>query len=283
MTPPCYGAAARDRAHPCTNVALRTQVTPAPDDAVLIPDAPCGPVPGRLAVCSFGAPASTASATVALVGDSHASSWRAALVPAGEARGWRGLSLTKSSCPFSRARPRVSAPDRAACRRWNRDVVAWFRVHPEVRDVFVSAHAGAPVLRDGGRTSLESKVAGYTAAWAALPATVRHIFVLRDVPTRPARTTACIDAALAAGRPSMPACAVRRSGALLPDAEAVAARRLDSPRVRLIDLTSFMCGERTCYPVVGGVLVNKDTNHLSREFSTTLGPYLLRRALPSVR
>ena len=42
-------------------------------------------------------------------------------------------------------------------------------------------------------------------------------------------------------------------------------------------LTSFMCGPRTCPPVVGGALVLKDTNHLSLTFATTLGPYLLRR------
>ena len=78
----------------------------------------------------------------------------------------------------------------------------------------------------------------------------------------------------------MPACAVRRAGALLPDPEVVSARRLHTPRVRVIDLTSFMCGPRQCYPVVGGVLVNRDTNHLSQAFSATLGPYVLRRALP---
>ena len=30
-----------------------------------------------------------------------------------------------------------------------------------------------------------------------------------------------------------------------------------------------------CFPVVGGVLVHKDVGHLTRQFSTTLGRYLL--------
>jgi hypothetical protein len=46
--------------------------------------------------------------------------------------------------------------------------------------------------------------------------------------------------------------------------------------VRAIDLTRFMCGRTRCFPVVGGVLVHKDIGHLTRVFSTTLGPYLLR-------
>jgi hypothetical protein len=280
--PRCYGAAARDRAHPCTNGALRTRVTPTPDEALLVPDAPCTSVQrlARIEVCNFGAPAAEARATVALVGDSHAASWRAALTAAAETEGWHGVSITKSSCPFSRARPRIAPEARGPCRRFNDGVIAWLAAHPEVRDVFVSAHSGAAVIRRGGRTSLETKVAGYEAAWAALPATVRRIVILRDGPTHPLATADCINADLAANRPSMPACAVRRSGALITDAEVVAARRLHSRRVRVVDLTSFMCGTRSCYPVVGGVLINKDTNHLSQAFSTTLGPYLLRRAKP---
>jgi hypothetical protein len=280
--PRCLGAASRDRAHPCTNPALRTRVVPTPQDAVLVPDAPCAllqPVE-RIDVCEFGVPAAGARATVALLGDSHASSWRAALAAAAEKRGWHGVSMTKSSCPFSRAPRRTDAPARRSCRRWNDGVIAWLTAHPDVRDVFVSAHAGAPVIRRGGRSALQTRVAGYTAAWAALPPTVRRIVVLRDVPTHPLATADCIAADLAADKPSMPACAVRRSGALVTDAEVVAARRLHSRRVRVVDLTSFMCGPSSCYPVVGGVLVNRDTNHLSQAFSTTLGPYLLRRALP---
>jgi hypothetical protein len=44
----------------------------------------------------------------------------------------------------------------------------------------------------------------------------------------------------------------------------------------VVDLTPHFCGRRRCFPVVGGVLVHKDTDHLTRRFSRTLGPYLLR-------
>jgi hypothetical protein len=37
-----------------------------------------------------------------------------------------------------------------------------------------------------------------------------------------------------------------------------------------------MCDDSNCYPVVGGALVIKDIGHLTRTFSTSLGPFLGR-------
>ena len=51
---------------------------------------------------------------------------------------------------------------------------------------------------------------------------------------------------------------------------------MHSRHVVLVDLTRFMCGRRACQPVIGGVLVHKDTGHITSEFGTTLVPYLQR-------
>ena len=45
---------------------------------------------------------------------------------------------------------------------------------------------------------------------------------------------------------------------------------------QLVDSREYMCDETNCYPVVGGALVIKDTGHLTRTFSTSLGPFLGR-------
>ncbi|MDX6718625.1 MAG: hypothetical protein QOJ63_879 [Solirubrobacteraceae bacterium] len=71
-------------------------------------------------------------------------------------------------------------------------------------------------------------------------------------------------------------CARPRRGALLPDLAAVAAEQTNSDRVKLIDLTPFMCDDDECFPVVGGALVIRDVGHLTRSFSATLGPFLGR-------
>ena len=81
-------------------------------------------------------------------------------------------------------------------------------------------------------------------------------------------------------------CAAPREDSLLPDPEVVAARRIRSTHFAVIDLTRFFCGPKLCYPVVGGVLVAKDTDHMTAAFSTTLGHYVLAQLatlLPSWR
>jgi SGNH domain (fused to AT3 domains) len=281
----CFGAASRDAAHPCRDRRLDHTVKPQPENAPLVPNAYCRPVErdgpdsflGGVGVCAFGAPAETAALSFALVGDSHAMTWRAALTALTTARGWRGLSITRASCPLTHAALAGDHANRVGCRRWNANVTAWLRRHPEVNLVFVSGRGTTPVLAAHGKSEFATKVAGYRAAWAGLPATVTHIVVLRDNPQIRWGTFDCIHRAVAAHERPGPACALPRASALAPDPAAAAVAQEHSPRVQLLDLTDFMCDRARCYPVVGGALVDKDRTHLATGFSTTLGPYLLRR------
>jgi hypothetical protein len=276
--PACFGAATRDPdpAHACRNPALRLLVRPTPLEAQITPSAPCTEVEPVINVCAFGAPASIATSTVALVGDSHAGHWRAALNVVAGALEWQGLSITRSSCTFSAATTALPQPRRGQCRSWTRGVLRWFAQHPEVSTVFVSDHRGRS-LTAPGESALATEVRGYASIWEALPASVKHIVVIRDNPYVHPDTLACVERAMARRAPAGPACAVRRKAALQIDPEVLAAARLHSPRVRVIDMTHFFCDRRLCYPVIGGALVYKDTTHLTRVFAATLGPFLLHR------
>jgi hypothetical protein len=91
------------------------------------------------------------------------------------------------------------------------------------------------------------------------------------------RTLICVERAIAQHRRPDHVCARRRSDAVLPDPAALAAARLRSRRVRVIDMTSLFCDRSRCSPVIGGALVYKDTTHLTSVFAGTLGPFLLHR------
>lgn len=275
----CFGAASRDPLHHCRDPKLRLTVVPTPSDALLEPNGRCTPV-GQTRVllpCAFGVAAGRAQDTIALVGDSHASHWRAAVEAVAQARDWHGVSLTHSGCPFSKAVAALEGANRGECRAWNRAVLRWFRAHPEVHTVFVSEHSGGRVDVPAGSTPRATQIRGYRAVWQALPANVTRIIVIRDTPRNGSATSDCVERAMAARIPAGPKCAVRRSAALRPDPAVAAARRTPGDRVRVADLTSFFCSARLCLPVIGGALVHKDIDHLTQTYAATLGPYLLRQ------
>jgi hypothetical protein len=272
--PACFGAAARDPELRCRNPALRLAVVPAPLDAAIEPNAPCQPLArgGLVAPCGFGI--DPAGRSLALIGDSHAEHWRAAVEVVADAQGRHGLSITRTSCPLTTAKivlPATARTDvaRTHCARWNHEVPRWLARHPAVSTVFVSENTDAPIAR-------ADQVPGYMGAWKALPSSVKRIVVIRDPPHRAAGGAACIERAMARHRRAGLACAAPRGSALASDPAVAAAARLHSRRVRVVDLTRYMCSARLCYPVVGGALVHKDHHHLTAVFARTMGRYLLR-------
>jgi hypothetical protein len=292
----CRGAAWRAR-HVCET--LRFGVSPPPSIAEITPSAPCtvedradgifAPLPGPdgtssppgsgnalLNLCVFGDAVPAARVGVALVGDSHAGMWRAALAIIAHALHWEGASVTRASCPFSAAISIIPPAVGTSCIRWRADVVKWFEDNPGVGTMFVAAHYSARFVRAPGQTAFAASVAGYLAAWRALPATVKHIVVLRDPPGASRATAPCVQAAIDRHQQAGIACAVNRHRALHRDPAVVAAGIL-GPRASVIDLSGFFCDRRVCYPVIGGVLVYADSNHITRAYSETLAPYLQRQ------
>jgi len=274
----CFGAASRDKRSTCRNPKLARKVVPSPDEAVTSPNLPCRPLKaiGLVIPCEFGVPAAAARNTVALLGDSHAAHWRAALEKVAQEFKWRGVSITRSGCPLSKAIARLDpASRRAQCVTWNAQVLRYLRARPEVHTVFVVAHFDAHVVTGGNE--FRAKMAGFTRAWRSLPSTVKRIVVIRDTPKAGRETLSCIRRVMRRNGNPAADCARTRGRALDRDAAISAAIKLRSNRVRTIDMTSFFCNRRRCYPVVGGALVYKDVTHLTDIFVSSLGPYLVRK------
>jgi hypothetical protein len=266
--PRCFGAAARAKGRTCVNPSLRRAVIPSPFRALLTPDLPCRPQKRNryrvIVPCEFGDRAEDDEPHVALIGDSHSAHWRAAVDVAAKAAGWRAVSITSPGCSFSTEVYPAPPPIPARCRWHSSEALTWLRRHPSVRTVVTSSSAGRG-LSPGG----------YLSMWRRLPASVRRIHVIRDVPRVSHATAGCVAAVKRQGRRSVRACAVSRGSAFPADTSAQAAGRAGR-RVRLLDFSRFFCGARRCYPIVGGVYVYRDFNHMNPVFNSTLGPYLLR-------
>jgi hypothetical protein len=277
--PRCFGAAARDPERPCTNAHLRLTVKPRPADAPLIPDTPCDrqfPL-GLVEPCAFGVPDAMALRRVALIGDSHAAHWRSALLTVARQQQWRVYALTRSSCALTQIGKPIPEPLHSRCVAWRSDVLAWLGKQPDIDTVFLASDA--PELHElnpDATAAFQARVSGFVSEWQQLPDSVQHVFVIRDNPEVNYNTNTCVSRARARRKNPGRACAVARSRALLPDPAPLAVNELASPRFHTIDLTPFFCGPQRCFPVVGGVLVYRDVNHLTALFSSSLGPYLLR-------
>jgi SGNH domain-containing protein len=164
-------------------------------------------------------------------------------------------------------------------------VLAWLSAHPDVDTVLTAAYVtdDPPLRIPAGTDPFTAQARGFAEMWQALPATVRHLVAVRDVPQTPADSIDCITRARARRTPAGIACAYERARFLPPDPAVAAVRALHARRYRAVDLTRFMCGRQRCFPVVGGALVHKDTNHLTQVFSRTLGRYLLRDVRRALR
>ena len=274
---PCFGAAARSPSNPCFDPSLALTVFPTPADALLEPNAPCTPS-GRsnlLFPCRFGARRTSGDNAAALIGDSHASHWRAAVDVVAEARGWPGISITRSGCPFIKARVVIPADQDRTCRRWNTELLQWLRRHKEVTTVFLSDRSGAQYVRRRGVSNFETAVRGHMNLWRALPQSVKSVFVIRDTPRNSNAAADCVRRTFARKQRPAVLCARKRTRALRRDPAVDAARRLKSKRVHVLDMTRFFCDSARCYPVVGGALVHKDTTHITAIFARTLGRFML--------
>jgi hypothetical protein len=272
--PACYGAAARDPQHPCANTtkAMFPGLDEGESHAFDNYASGCDPgiVPGA---CISGADGPVAREDVALIGDSHTFHWRAALGLVAQVEGWRIHSVSAGGCFFSK----VTGAFLQDCDGYYTAVLEYLQRHPEIHTVFTTSNADTPVAVPDGQTNASFKIGGFLDAWAALPATVRHVVVLRDTTNSSQPTFDCLARAIAAGQRPGTTCALARPTALRDDLAVAAVAQARNERYRAIDLSHYFCGSSACYPVIGGVRVNADIyGHLTPTYLRTVGPYLLR-------
>jgi hypothetical protein len=251
------------------NPALRRLVTPDPADAELMPDLRCRRARdfrryAPVVPCYFGAQFAAGPPRLALIGDSHAMSFRATADVAAQALGLKAISLTEAGCGFATETYQGWPPIGKRCRHYVTQVLRWLRAHGSIHTVVITSMSTRGYTEDGLR-----------AMWSRLPASVRRIYVVLDVPRVSYKTAGCIEAVRRRHAVSAGACAVPRDEALPPDPAAGAAAQAE-PRVHLIDLTRYFCDSAYCFPVIGGAYVYRDTHHMNLVFAPTLGPYLLQ-------
>jgi peptidoglycan/LPS O-acetylase OafA/YrhL len=236
--------------------------------------------------CHFGD--STSGSTLVLFGDSHAAQWFPALERVAYERGWHLVSMIKASCPAASARvfSRILEREYVECWRWRE---AALKRIAELRPGVVIASSSAVYVRGAGRSGTESRLSsrewaeGTRQTLAALDAARVRTLLLRDVPRPGFDVPLCLARAAWRSPYADAACGLTRAAVLddaVFEAEREAAEGLG--HITLMDLSDQFCDAGQCEPVRNGVVVYRDSNHLTVAFSESLSEVLGDRVAPLI-
>lgn len=286
---PCYGARSLDPHSDCRERFGPSQVenvgsneTPwfnAPEcvlaaDPIVVQDRKL------LTDCDF-AGGGTPSATVWLIGDSHAEQWKTAIYELARLHKWRLRESLLGGCPFIDVKRVAFMGVRSADPQLQQRCLAWGkkltdRISLDKPDmIFAAAFGAGETVDDGtGRPMSEQYNDGVAERLQRWSDSGSRVYILRDTPLTLHRSSPdCV----VLNKENPIACANARSEALVPDPIADAALRMRNPRIEVLDLSDQFCDERTCHAVIGGLPVYYDTDHISRSYMHSLVPVLSDR------
>jgi hypothetical protein len=150
------------------------------------------------------------------------------------------------------------------CVEWNEQVLDYL-TGPEKPDAVILSYGDYSF-------DIETLVRGAVARLSPLTNQNIPVAVIRDTPKQNLDLADCVAGHL----DTLTSCATPRS-------EAFAHRDLSQPDlpsaipgVKLVDLTDWICPTDTCQPVIGGVLVMRDNQHLTATYARSLSEPLGR-------
>ena len=204
---------------------------------------------------------------VALVGDSHARQYFAPIEQVAEENGWALDVISKSACSVQQPQTYalfVTDPGFRYCEEWNQRLADYLQTNTYSLIVNTNStlvHDNNPAVA----VSFKAAVADWLD-WG------QRVVVLRDNPKPPAASTVrdfriCLEFA---GQ-DFDSCAVPLDVAMFPhDGLADAAAEIESPSLTVFDPQPWFCAEGMCPVVQDGVIVFRDTSHVSDTFARTL-------------
>jgi peptidoglycan/LPS O-acetylase OafA/YrhL len=220
--------------------------------------------------CEFGDP--TGDVEVALVGNSHAAQWLAALEEIGTRRGWRITTFIAQNCALAMTPQHFETTQQSTgCQNWVRRTTT--RIADGSFDLVLVSNRIS--VAPEGETTLTSRPAfavGYERVLRTWATSGETVVALSDTPF-PGATVGSIPDCLAENEdPSR--CAGERALWVPGDPVELAVKSVRDPGISSVDMNDHICGPARCDPAVGGVVVYSDHSHLTTTYVRTVTPYL---------
>ena len=219
----------------------------------------------NLANCTWGA--ASAHLKVVLFGNSHANQFFAPLQGATLALNGQFTSLTRSQCPVADVVYIKDGKPWDQCNKWREEAMKdILQIKPTYVFIVMTGLAvqdpitGKPA--DPKRTG-ELRTEGIRKTVHTLTSAGIHVVMVRNTPFLRQEPLDCLSAH------TLEACAAPTVSTLLSDGGDTGAV-VGMSGVSRVDLTQLMCGPQTCPMSRGGVLVWRDTHHITNTYAKQL-------------
>lgn len=269
---PCLGAGAL-RNESCTSISgdklLMTPTFAKNDKSVLYKDNCWTNKPFTdHKVCTYGKKDS--KTRIALIGNSHAGMWHAALEKIAADNNWRLDTYLISEC-YTVFKPLVFENDQLSknCTSWNKWAVNSI-LQEQYNTVIMANKTGVEIVGVDSKNKLHVAEKEYSSVIRQIINHGEKVYVIRDAPEHDEYIPDCI--AKSDYRKSLDVCSKPRSKVLKEDPLYEAAKEISSSNVETIDLSDRLCNKDRCFAIIGDLIAYFDYGHLSNTFVKTLYP-----------
>lgn len=211
----------------------------------------------------------TEDVKIALIGDSHSAQYMAPMIELAKQNNWQVISYSKGGCPFSYAERKHDSVLTNACKQWVE--AALIEITTKDFDLVVTSQLSGSDWASGEIEQSSYARDGLVKIWKEVNGAGIPVLAIKDNPRPIKAILSCIEKNR---NNNFDACQNTKKLAILPDPQPAAVKSLNSPLTQLVDFTDVYCDELKCDAVLGGVIVNRDQNHLTNTFSRTLAPYI---------
>jgi peptidoglycan/LPS O-acetylase OafA/YrhL len=228
----------------------------------------------ELHVCGVG-PDDPQARRVLAIGDSHNNTYLVAYEEIADRLGWHIDVTGRAGCSWG-TRPQGGRSETIAeeCAVWKQNVAEHLKTfEPYDLILTVSDQAGYLAVPETGESARDATVTGLAEAWASQVERGTIVVAIRDWPRGRPDVVQCVELN---PTDAVEQCSLPRDEAV-PRFDAVRKAVVQTPGAAMVDLRDLMCTRERCLPVIGNVVVYRNSDHLTTTFVRTLVPYLVQR------